>query len=370
LARILYVITDLQVGGVPLHLRRLAAETKARGHDVAVVSLAPVGPVGEMIRSDGIEVDSCDGRGGWDARVIFRLAKIIKKRKPDLLHALLFHANVASRWAARWAGLPKRRVICEIQTVEVERTWHLKVDRWTHRGCRFTIGNSPSVVEHLATRAGIPRDRLRLVRGGVEDRRLRTTVPIDRAELGLSESDKMLLWVGRLDPVKGLDVLLGAMQGVYGGVGTHLFLAGDGPLRETLTARIASLGLTHRVHLLGRRDDVAALLKAADVFVFPSRTEGLPNALLEAMAAGCAIVTTDVPGCRDLIVEEGSGLLVPYGDVEALRHAIDRLLTDEIKAKRLARRAQLDVINDFSIAKMFQAYEQAYQEALGVPPAR
>lgn len=367
MARILYVITDLEVGGVPLHLRRLAVAMKARGHEVAVVSLAPAGPVAEMIRGDGIDVESCRGCCGWDARVLVRLARIIERRRPDLVHALLFHANVAARWSSRWAGLSKDRVICEIQTVEVERTWHLRVDRWTHRGCRFTIGNSPSVVEHLAAHARIPRDRLRLVRGGVEDRRLRTTAPIDRASLGLGESDRMLLWVGRLDPVKGLDVLLWAMRGVYGGARTHLFLAGDGPHRRPLAAQIESLGLGDRVHLLGRRDDVASLLKAADVFVFPSRTEGLPNALLEAMAAGCAIVTTDVPGCRDLIIDDGNGLLVPYGDADALRHAIDRLLTDELRATRLARRAQLDVINEWSITKMFQAYARAYDEALADP---
>ena len=359
-AKILYVITDLKLGGVPLHLSRLAVAMRERGYQPRVVGLGELGPVAQKLRERGIEVQGCGGKGRCDFRVIGRLARIIRETKPDIIHAMLFHANLAARRAARKAGFPKDCVVCEIQTVEVERRWHLLVERFTYQGCRFTIGNSPSVIEHLHASAKIPRDRLRLVRGGIDPAALLDTAPVDRSSLGILPEASVVLWVGRLDPVKGLDTLIRAFRLVRSEVDAHLLLAGDGPLRGRLLEQIERCNLTGRVHLLGARDDVPALLKSADVFALPSRTEGLPNALLEAMAAGCAIVTTDVPGCRDLIEQERTGLIVPYGDATALADAIQRLLSDRTLARSLSENASHIVTQEWHIEGMFDAYAALY----------
>ena len=335
-----------------------------RGFLPQVVSLAPPGPVAQLLADEGVTVHSCHGKGGWDFRVIRRLARIIESVRPDLVHALLFHANVAARRAARRAGLSAERVLCEIQTVEVERRWHLWVDRWTHRGCRVTIGNSPSVIEHLAKRARIPQERLRLVPGGIDPERIRQAAPIERAKLGLADDQAVLLWAGRLDPVKGLDHLIEAVGRVAAKRDVHLLLAGDGPQRAALATLADRRQLAARVHFLGARDDIPALLQMADVFVFPSRTEGLPNALLEAMAACRAIVTTDVPGCRDLIRHDETGLVVPFGDPAALAGALMRLLEDPDLAAKLGCAAGEEVERHWHIDQTYAAYESLYRETL------
>lgn len=363
-AHILYAITDLEVGGVPLHLRRLALAMRERAFHVSVVSLAPAGRVGEMLRADGVEVGTCGGRGGWDVRVLARLRSHFRRAMPDLVHSLLFHANFASRWAADAAGIPARRVLCEIQTVEVERRWHLFVDRLTYDGCRCTIGNSPSVIEHLAEAARIPRDRLHLIRGGIDPVSIHEARPIDRETLGLRTGEKMVLWAGRLDPVKGLDFLLPAFAEIVRRHRARLFLAGGGAYEPRIREIVDRLGIQGSVHLLGPRDDVPSLLRSADLFVFPSRTEGLPNALLEAMSAGCPIVTTDVPGCHDLVTDGRTGLKVPYGDTSALANAMRRLIEDPVLARALGRAASDEVEHRWHIRETFNSYERLYREAL------
>ncbi|MCP4248705.1 MAG: glycosyltransferase [bacterium] len=370
--RILHVITDLETGGVPLHLLRLAGYLHGRGDAVRVVSLAPPGPVSEQLELAGVETGACDAAGWWDWRAVDRLAGIIREFRPDLVHALLFHANIAARLACALAGFDAGRLICEIQTVEVERRWHLAVDRWTQRLCRWTVGNSPSVLEHLA-RGGIDRSRLRLIWGGVDVEALQAADPIDRqalADLGLDAGRPLLLWVGRLDPIKGLDVLVRAIALIRRTQPVQLAIVGDGPYREELEACIAANDLGESVRLLGMRGDVASWLQAADVFVFPSRTEGLPNALLEAMAVGLPVVTTDVAGCRDLIRHGRTGLLVPADDAAALAAAVLRLHDRRPFARCLGEAAADHVRRRHRREACFEAYRALYRQTLtGNAPA-
>lgn len=325
--------------------------------------------IAAQLRGQGVEVLTCHGCCGWDFRILPRLTRIVRSVQPDIVHSLLFHANVAARFAVHEAGLPRKALVCEIQTVEVERRWHLWVDQWTQRGCRLTIGNSPSVIEHLHRSARIPMDRLLLIRGGVAPGRFRSASPASHESLGVPTDAPIVLWVGRLDPVKGLDVLIDAFETVARESAArksaaHLLLVGGGPMERKLEEQIARADLGSCVHLLGPRRDVPALLRAADVFVLPSRTEGLPNALLEAMVAGCPIVTTDVPGCRDLIENEKTGLRVPFGDATGLARAMLRLLNDRDFATRLGAAAQDSAERTWHIDRTMDGYADLYEKMM------
>ena len=359
--RVLYVITDLLTGGVPLHLLRLAKHAQAQGVEVSVCCLAPAGPVSQLLTEAGIANLGLGARGPWDWRVFKRLAEHIRDTRPDVVHALLFHANIACRLACLLGGFPTRRLICEIQTAEIERTWHLRVDRWTQRWCRCVVGNSPSVVEHLR-RAGIRPERLRLVQGGVDPGPLAAARPLDRRELGIGDEAPIILWVGRLDPVKGLDELIAAFARIAAVRPCRLVLAGEGAYRPTVEQRIRESGYAERIVMLGTRNDVPALLKTADVFAFPSHTEGLPNALLEAMAAGLPCVATNVAGCRDVITDRVDGLLTQPRDPVHLADAVLQILTDASLAQRLGRAAAEKVERAFRLEGCLQAYLALYTE--------
>lgn len=359
---ILYVITDLQTGGVPLHLLRLAGYARRQGLDVSVCCLAPPGPVSEMLDQAGISNTGLGAESPWDWRVFERLADHVRNVRPDVVHALLFHANIAARLACILCGFPTRRLICEIQTVEIEQPWHLHVDRWTQRWCHTLVGNSPSVIEHLRTAGGIDPSRLRLIHGGVDPEPIEQAKPIDRRELGIENNDPVLLWVGRLDPVKGLDELIEAFGHVVRAQPCNLLLAGEGEYRDRVEHLVEQSRCKHRVILLGSRSDVPSLLKSADLFVFPSRTEGMPNALLEAMASGLPCVAANVPGCRDVIADRGDGLLTSPGDAVHLADAILQLLSDTTLSHRLGRAAQAKVRRAFRLDHCLQSYLDLYTE--------
>jgi glycosyltransferase involved in cell wall biosynthesis len=257
-----------------------------------------------------------------------------------VIHSLLFHANLAGRLVAPLAGVPWERLICEIQTVEIERPWHLRLDNLTCRLCRCEIGNSPSVIRHLRTRAHVPPGRLRCEMGGVDVEAIDRAVCSERQALGVEEGEVFVFWSGRLDPVKGFEEMLEAFAVFVRAQPAKFFLAGDGPYRAMVEQIVRRTGLGGSVRLLGQRSDVPSLVKSADVFLFCSRTEGLPNALLEAMAAGLPVVATDVPGIRDVVRNGQTGRLVRSGNARAIANGLLWVITNRREATRMGERAR------------------------------
>lgn len=363
--RITYVITDLEVGGVPLHLYRLTTLLPCDRFHVVVISLTRTGPVGEMLLTAGVPVFECRARRVWDLRALLRLWGLLRRRPPDILHSLLFHANTACRVTGPAAGVPVGRILCEIQTAEVERPWHLVLDNLTCRWCRCEIGNSPSVVEHLHRHAHVPRSRLICQWGAVDVGAIESACPAARAAFDLPEGEPVIIWTGRLDPVKGFEEMMAAFAGLCRSRPSWLVLVGEGAYRPAIEALIERHGLQSRVRLLGQRSDVPSLLKMADAFLLCSRTEGLPNAVLEAMAAGLPIVATDVPGCRDVVKDGVTGLLARPGDAGDIERQLRRLLSDPAEAKARARRAKSFVNEHLNVADLARRWAAVYEAING-----
>lgn len=365
--RLTYLITDLEVGGVPLHLLRLVSRLPPDRVSVRVISLAGEGPVGAMLRRAGVPVQACGAGSAHDLAALVRLYRLLRKNPPDLLHSLLFHANVAARVIGRCAGIPSGRIITEIQTVEVERKWHLLVDNLTCRLSRFEVGNSRSVVEHLHRRAHIPRERLRCEMGAVDVLGIAKTEAVSRASLGVGAHETLLLWTGRLDPVKGFEEMLAAVSMIRRSRPIRFLMAGEGEYRPMVERLIRQHGLTGCAELIGQRSDVWGLLKTADLFLFCSRTEGLPNAVLEAMAAGLPIVATAVPGCRDLIISGSTGLLVGSEPAE-IAAGVLKLLQRPNLGTALGEQAQQWVRAHADIESLGVRWMKVYEHCLSAMP--
>jgi glycosyltransferase involved in cell wall biosynthesis len=230
-------------------------------------------------------------------------------------------------------------------------------------------------VERELLGAGYAEAQVRYVPNGVpippprsEDRRAEARAALGAANLALRmpHDSPVAVFTGRLDPAKGLAELLSAWRRVLARWPTaRLWLAGEGPMRPQLEAEIASAGLAGRVVLAGVFDNVDTLLAAADLFVLPSWEEGMSLALLEAMAAGLPIVASDIPGNRDLITPDQSGLLVPVRNTDRLASAIVQLLESRPRGARLGDAAREIAAQRFSLAQMAEAHLALFERLTG-----
>jgi glycosyltransferase involved in cell wall biosynthesis len=183
-----------------------------------------------------------------------------------------------------------------------------------------------------------------------------------RGELGVPPEAGLVLAVGRLNAEKGQSLLLQAAPAVLSRCpGTVFALAGDGPLRGALEQQAAQLGIAGQVRFLGVRQDVPALLAAADLFVLPSRSEGMPNALLEAMAAGLPVVSFEVGGVGEVLVHGVTGLLVPPEDADGLARAMLALLENEQERRRLGAAARERIRANHNMENMCLQYRLLFE---------
>ncbi len=226
---------------------------------------------------------------------------------------------------------------------------------------------SPAIAEELRG-VGVPEPRLWMIANGVDTGRLRPAEPAERAGLrranGLPEG-RLAIFSGRLVAEKGLDVLLAAWPAVLAAVpAARLLLVGDGDRRAALESQARRLGVAGQVHFLGASDDVGPLLRAADLFVLPSYAEGLPVALLEAMACRLPAVATDVDGTRDLIDDGVTGRLVPAGAPARLAAGLIEGLSSPAAAG-WAERGRAAVVRHYGLDEVIDRYLAMYRELVG-----
>lgn len=358
-------ITDLDVGGAERALVALATGLDRRRWKPSVVGLGPEGALAGPLREAGIEVVCLDVDRRRPLRAVRRLARVFRRSRPELVQSFLFHANVASRLAALIAGRPW--VVGGLRVAERERREHLKIDRLTHRLSVGSVCVSEGVKRFSLDDGGLDADRLTVIPNGVDPRPFDAAAPADRAGLGVPDDALMVLYAGRLSVQKGLFFLVVAAGAIAAeDPSIHFVMAGDGPLRDDLRAEAAKFpSLVGRMHWLGRRDDVPSLLKAADLLVLPSSWEGMPNVVLEAMAARRAIAATAVEGSEDLVVPGETGWLVPPADPAALAAALIEAASDRDRLRRFGETGRARVEAHFTPKHVVDAYERLWAGILG-----
>ncbi|NUQ01369.1 MAG: glycosyltransferase, partial [Armatimonadetes bacterium] len=309
---VVQVVWSLGYGGLERMVLDLAVGLRPLGWRVEVVALTNQVPLAEAFTAAGVPVQ-VEPQHGLDYRLPRRLARLFRRLGADLVHAHNYGRYLYAGPAARLARLPSLYTE-HSNTRPAERAlWHTQ--RLISRQAGGVVAVSETVRQGLVQQQGLPAELVRVIPNGVD---LERFAGGDRArlrrELGVTSDDLVIGHVGRLVPVKNQRLLLAAFaQVVAEQPRSWLVLAGDGELRGELEQQAAALGIAPRVRFLGRRDDLPDILAGLDLFCLSSNSEGLPLAILEAMAAGRAVVATQAAG-GDLVVPGQTGALTPTGD--------------------------------------------------------
>ncbi|HJT35369.1 MAG TPA: glycosyltransferase [Pirellulales bacterium] len=367
--RIALCITELDVGGAERCLVELATRLDRRRFAPVVYALsAEPGPATPslvpQLREAGIETHFLGGRrASHFPRIVGRLTQRLRAQQAELVQSFLFHANLAARLAARRAGVG--HVLSGIRVAEHSARWHLWLDRLTARLVDRYVCVSQSVADFSREAAGLPGDKLVVIPNGIDVERYQRAEPLDLTSLGLAADRRAVTFVGRLDRQKGLlDFLRQSPRWLERFPLHDLLLVGAGPQEDELRSEADKLAISSHVRFAGWRGDVPRILRASDLFVLPSHWEGMPNALLEAMAAGLPVVAADVEGVRELLGEGAQRQVVARRDPAAFCEQIIALLGDRALADRCGAENQRRARN-FSWQAMVDAYQRLFHDVAG-----
>lgn len=363
------VITELDIGGAERALVALATGLDRRRWAPSVVALGPEAPLAVPLRSAGIPVQCLDVNARRPDLALIRLARALRSIRPALVQSFLVHANIAARFAGPLAGSPW--IIGGIRVAERQKGWHLTVDRLTSWLGTGSVCVSEGVRQFSIETGRLNSDRLIVIPNGIDPAPIDKAPTADRSRLGIPPDAILALFVGRLHEQKDLPTLLDAASRVMAERSDwHLAIVGDGPERSTLVRLVDSLAIpSDRLHWLGRRDDVPALLKASDLLVLSSRWEGMPNVVLEAMAARRAVVSTRVEGTDDLIEPGQTGWLVPPQDPSAMAAALRWASAHPDQLRRFGEAGRTRVEREFSPGGVVLAYDALWSTVLGFGPS-
>lgn len=360
---IAFCITGLQPGGAERALVQIVKRLNREKWAPVVYSLTGTGPLVADLQAAGVPTEILHTRSAWDVSIIWKLARKFKEQKPVLLQTFLFHANFAGRIAARRSGVP--HIVSGIRVSEKRKNGHLLLDRLTNRLVDFNICVSQSVAEFSIRAGKLPESKVTVIPNGVDFELFASAEPLDLSLWGIPADAKVVLFVGRLDPQKAPGDLLTAFgRFAEQAPDFHLLFVGEGPLKTELQQSANQLSCAERVHFAGWQSQIPQLMRAADCLVLPSLWEGMPNVVLEAMASGLPVISTEVDGVSELIQQGEQGTLVAQRSPAEIQQALQALATQPASFRKMAGNAQDTVKKEFTWDSIAHKYEQVYEKIL------
>ena len=378
------MIARVNMGGPALHVAYLTAGLRDRGYDTTLVagSLARGEDSMEFVADElGVEVERLPGLRRdispvRDVVAVWRLAQVIRRERPAILHTHTAKAGAVGRLAALLAGDAKPPIVVHTFHGHVLRGYFgplrscgfRRLERWRARATPPRVAVSPGVGDGRGARGVAPRERFTVVRLGIELAHRVTDVDgrdETRRVLGIGPDRFTVGWIGRMTGVKRTgDVLLAFKQLRDRGVDATLCLVGDGPERDHVERRAHELGIMRSTLFLGYQEDVAPFYAAFDAMILPSGNEGTPVSAIESLAAGRPVVATRVGGVPDVVRDGEDGFLVDRGAVDQLADALARLAEDPSLRERMGEAGRERVLARYAVDRLVDDVDRLYRALL------
>jgi glycosyltransferase involved in cell wall biosynthesis len=311
-------------------------------------------------RSLGMETLSITAPGRVNAASVRALRAMLRERRIDVLHTHFYKSTIVGALAVRGTDC---RLLATPHGWNTGAGVKLQAYEWAERvafGWADAIAPLSADLERGLRRLPWVRGRLTLISNGVDLDEVGASSAVEASvQAARSAGEFVVGYIGQLIERKRVDTLIDAFASLRVDA-RRLFIVGDGDQRARLEARAAERGVGDRVHFTGFRDDRLELLRGFDALVLPSTLEGIPRCLMEAMAAGVAVVATNIPGTRDLVVDRQSGLLFPVGDSRGLAAALEAVQGDAGLRTRLVTVGSARVNEHFSARAMATRYARLF----------
>lgn len=362
--QLMHITHDLAIGGLQQVVVNLCQAADRQVFDVSVLCLRTVGAFGDDVLKLGVPVILVpQKKNGSDYFSFLKVRKILQEKGIEVIHTHNTQPFVDGTLGALFTGV-KTIVHTDHARDFPDKRRYMFAEWLVSQKAYKVVGVSTHTTENLRNYEKITRRKLLTIPNGVSLERF--SIDIDREalrrELGVPKNGKIIGLGVRLSEQKGLTYLLKAMQTVAEDIpDLSLVIAGDGPLRADLEKEANCLGISKNVFFVGPRTDMPRLIKLFDAYVLPSLWEGLPMVLLEAMAAGCPIIATDVGGNGTAVQDGVNGFLVPPRSPEKLTEAILKIVLNADLSEKFVRKSREIFVEKFSAEIMTKKYELLYQ---------
>lgn len=356
---VLLVTTCLEVGGAEKVVCNLADSLDKRGYRVKVVYLK--GQVRLKPQSSKVGIECLDFENIFaGVSAIFRLKKIIKEFKPDVVHSHLFHANLLCRLSRILTKIPK--LITTAHNSNEEGDYRMLLYRLTDHLTDMTTNVSQEAVDVFISEKAVRKNRIVCIHNGIDTNKFSYQSQSRRVifdELGIAETTKLLVAVGRLDPAKDYPNLIKALSLLKTG-NVHLVIVGSGPLKESLRKLTLNLNLEKKITFFGLRYDIPEIMSAADLFILSSAWEGFGLVVAEAMACERNVIATDCGGVKEVVGE--CGVVIPSKNSSMLASAIDSgLFVESLRLEENGKLARDRIISLYSLESTTEKYMSLYK---------